>query len=135
MIVICAHRHRGNIDAIIQRLVQLRALIRGEERTIIGVVGAAHPAGRSALRACETARITRPISSPPASSPHDTVVDVRGVKVGDGSCVVIAGRAVERGADKYPRAAREAGANMLRGGAFKPRSSPYTFRMGEEARS
>ena len=32
------------------------------------------------------------------------------------------------------RAAREAGANMLRGGAFKPRSSPYTFRgMGEEA--
>jgi 3-deoxy-7-phosphoheptulonate synthase len=61
----------------------------------------------------------------------DTVVDVRGVKVGDGHTVLIAGPcAVEHEAQVMAaaHAVRAAGAHLLRGGAFKPRTSPYAFR-------
>ncbi|MFN8480533.1 MAG: 3-deoxy-7-phosphoheptulonate synthase [Kouleothrix sp.] len=146
IVIMRATATEGNIDAIIQRLKEYELqgrLIRGEERTIIGVVGAAIPPTLQEeierfAGVQETARITRPYKLAAREfHPHDTIVDVRGVKVGDGSCVVIAGPcAVESEAQimTTARAAREAGANMLRGGAFKPRSSPYTFRgMGEEA--
>jgi 3-deoxy-7-phosphoheptulonate synthase len=133
------------IEAVLERLGEhhLRGhLVRGEERTVIGVVGAAIPPTLKEELAHfagvqETLRITQPYKLVSRElRPLDTVVDVRGVKVGGSSCVVIAGPcAVESEAQimATARAVREAGATMLRGGAFKPRSSPYTFRgMGEE---
>jgi 3-deoxy-7-phosphoheptulonate synthase len=135
-----------NIDTILSRLAehQLQGhLVRGEERTIIGVVGASIPPTlREELELFdgvqEAVRITRPYKLAAREfHPHDTVVDVRGVKVGGGSFVVIAGPCAVETEEQImssARAAREAGASMLRGGAFKPRSSPYTFRgMGEDA--
>lgn len=62
--------------------------------------------------------------------PQDTVVDVNGVKIGGGNFVMIAGPcSVESEAQivETAMAVKEAGANMLRGGAFKPRTSPYDF--------
>jgi 3-deoxy-7-phosphoheptulonate synthase len=67
--------------------------------------------------------------------PADTVVDVAGVRFGHDSFVVIAGPCAVESPDQawtIARAARAAGAQVLRGGAFKPRSSPYSFQgLGE----
>jgi 3-deoxy-7-phosphoheptulonate synthase len=70
------------------------------------------------------------------SKPDDTIVKVNGVEVGGSEIVIIAGPcAVESQEQLFEtaRSVRTAGANILRGGAFKPRSSPYSFQgMGEE---
>lgn len=70
------------------------------------------------------------------SRPEGTVVQVGSVKIGGSEPVIIAGPCVVENLDDLIRAAREvqaAGAVMLRGGAFKPRSSPYSFQgLGEE---
>jgi 3-deoxy-7-phosphoheptulonate synthase len=63
--------------------------------------------------------------------PHRTVVEVKGVRIGGPGLVVIAGPcSVESEAQLFEtaRAVRAAGAHILRGGAFKPRTSPYDFR-------
>jgi 3-deoxy-7-phosphoheptulonate synthase len=65
-----------------------------------------------------------------------TIVDIDGIKAGDSEIIIIAGPcAVESREQLFEtaRSVRESGANILRGGAFKPRSSPYSFQgMGEE---
>ena len=68
---------------------------------------------------------------------HHTVVDVQGIKIGGGELVVMAGPcSVESGEQLMAtaRAVKAAGANLLRGGAYKPRTSPYDFQgLGVEA--
>ena len=70
------------------------------------------------------------------TKPDDTIVNVNGVKVGGSEIVIIAGPcAVESREQLFEtaRSVKTGGANILRGGAFKPRSSPYSFQgMGEE---
>ena len=144
IVVMRASATQQNVDTVLRRLAEYELkghLSRGEERTIIGVVGAAIPPTlQEELELFEgvqeTVRVTRPYKLAAREfHPHDTVVDVRGVKVGGGAFVVIAGPCAVESAEQIlttARAAREAGAAMLRGGAFKPRSSPYTFRgLGE----
>ena len=67
---------------------------------------------------------------------EDTIVNVNGIKIGGSDIVIIAGPcAVESREQLFEtaRAVKKGGANILRGGAFKPRSSPYNFQgMGEE---
>jgi 3-deoxy-7-phosphoheptulonate synthase len=135
----------SNIAAILERLKEhnlIGNIVRGEERTIIGVVGAGIPPTlREELERFEgvqeAVRISRPYKLAAREfHPHDTVVSVRGVPVGgDSPAVVIAGPCAvesEQQIVETARAVRAAGATMLRGGAFKPRSSPYTFRgLGE----
>jgi 3-deoxy-7-phosphoheptulonate synthase len=135
---------QADIDAVLARLAEHNLkghLTVGEERTVVAVVGATIPPTlreeMEFLRGVkETVRITAPYKLVSREvRPHDTVVDVRGIKVGGGSCVVIAGPCSVEGEEQImhtARAVRELGATMLRGGAFKPRSSPYTFRgLGE----
>jgi 3-deoxy-7-phosphoheptulonate synthase len=134
-----------NIESILDRLSEYRLtgrLTRGEERTIIGVIGASIPPTlREELELFEgvqeVVRITRPYKLAAREfHPQDTVVHVRGIPVGDSGCVVIAGPCAVESEEQIvatARSVRAAGATMLRGGAFKPRSSPYTFRgLGEE---
>lgn len=67
--------------------------------------------------------------------PQDTIVDVNGVKIGDGHFVTMAGPCSIEGLDQIRETARMAkagGAQILRGGAFKPRTSPYAFQGLEE---
>lgn len=70
------------------------------------------------------------------SKPEDTVVNIKGVNVGGSDIIVIAGPcAVESREQLFAtaRSVKAGGANILRGGAFKPRSSPYNFQgLGEE---
>lgn len=68
--------------------------------------------------------------------PQDTVVDVDGLKIGDGSFVTMAGPCSVEGEEQIMETARMAkagGSTVLRGGAYKPRTSPYAFQgLGEE---
>ena len=68
--------------------------------------------------------------------PDDTIVNVNGIQVGGNEIVIIAGPCAVEGRDQLfqtARSVRKNGATILRGGAFKPRSSPYSFQgMGEE---
>lgn len=72
-----------------------------------------------------------------AHRPEDTVIDVRGVKIGGARFVVIGGPCAVESRDqilKCARAVKESGGAMLRGGCFKPRTSPYSFQgLGFEA--
>jgi len=66
---------------------------------------------------------------------EDTVIDVKGVKIGRGHMVVMAGPCSVEGKDQLmetAKAVKAAGATILRGGAFKPRTSPYSFQGMEE---
>jgi len=116
--------------------------IVGVERTVIGVVGLdrLHPELADDLEVMPGVESTVPISSPyklcsREFNNNDTIVDVNGVKLGEGTVTVIAGPCAVEGEDqlmKTARAIKERGASMLRGGAFKPRTSPYSFRGLEE---
>ena len=111
---------------------------RGEQRVIIGVVGDVGPRkeqvmGRlSVLSGVES---VTPISKPFKLTsrdfhPEDTVIRVRGTTVGGGSLTVMAGPCAIESRDQLLRTAdavAEGGAAFLRGGAFKPRTSPYSF--------
>ncbi len=137
---------RGDLDAVLTRIAEhnLRGSVTiGESQNIVGVVGtpitvALQEALESMSGVREVVRISRPYKLATREfHPMNTVVDVSGVLVGAGDPVVMAGPcAVESEAQimTVAHAIKKAGAHMLRGGAFKPRSSPYSFRgMGEAA--
>lgn len=114
---------------------------RGEERTIIGVVGENAIRSREIFQAMFIVESVMPISRPyklvsREFKSEDTVVKVEDVEIGGKEVVVMAGPcAVENRAQllKIAQEVKEAGARILRGGAFKPRTSPYSFQgLGEE---
>ena len=116
--------------------------IVGVERTVIGVVGLdrLHPELADDIEVMPGVEGTVPISSPYKLCSRefkgdDTIVNVNGVRVGEGTVSVIAGPCAVESEEQLmltARAMRERGASMLRGGAFKPRTSPYSFRGLEE---
>jgi len=115
---------------------------RGEERTVIGLLGQTAHISREALLdfpgVDDVLRISKPFKMASRDfHPEDTVVRVNGIGIGaKGAFVLIAGPcSVESREHALEVAAfvKEQGAHMLRGGAFKPRSSPYSFQgLGEE---
>jgi 3-deoxy-7-phosphoheptulonate synthase len=112
--------------------------IVGVERTVIGVVGLdrLHPELADDIEVMPGVEGTVPISTPYKLCSRefkgdDTVVNVNGVRVGEGTVTVIAGPCAVESEEQVmatARAVKERGASMLRGGAFKPRTSPYSFR-------
>ena len=119
-------------------------VIRGEERTVIGIVGKSdrHRSELEALSSApgveEIVKISHPFKLAARSCrPEGTVLDLgKGVTIGGREVVVAAGpcagESAEQIADIAAKVAK-AGAKLLRGGAFKPRSSPYSFQgLGEE---
>jgi len=118
-------------------------VVRGEERTIIGAVGSSGrrseiEALRAAPGVAEVIQISHPFKlvSRQLRKEH-TVVDVGNKKIGDGSLVIIAGPCSVESREQLletARAVKASGADMLRGGAYKPRTSPYDFQgLGVEA--
>ncbi|NOX63891.1 MAG: 3-deoxy-7-phosphoheptulonate synthase [Chloroflexi bacterium] len=116
-------------------------LSRGEERTIVGVLGNVQGLDRNAFEVMpgveSTVRITQPFKVASREFHQtDTIIDVRGVKIGGERLVVIAGPCSVESREQIletARAVKEAGAHILRGGAYKPRTSPYSFQgLGEE---
>ncbi len=113
----------------------------GKERTVIGVIGENAILHREVFDAMFIVESVTPISKPYKLvsrdfKKEDTVVKVGDVDIGGNSFVVMAGPcSIENREQLYQtaQAVRKAGARILRGGAFKPRTSPYSFQgLGEE---
>lgn len=145
IVVMGSHAPSAQLEAVLDRVRQhglMGKVTYGEERNIVGVVGAAIPPTlREELERMEgvheVVRITKPYKLTAREfHPQDTVVMVRDVPVGAGHTpILIAGPCAVESETQIMTTAiavRESGATMLRGGAFKPRSSPYSFRgLGE----
>ncbi len=110
-------------------------LSKGEDRTIVGVIGDKKKIANLEMNMMpgveKTVRITEKYKLVSREfHPADTVVDVGGVKIGGEHLAVMAGPCAVESEDQLKEAARcvrEGGAQFLRGGAFNPRTSPYDF--------
>lgn len=108
---------------------------QGDETTIMGLVGDTSRIDINRLRANEIVEDVKRISEPYKAAnrrfhPNDTVVQVGNVRIGGGHFAVIAGPcSIESEQQLYEvaQAVKNSGATLLRGGAFKPRTSPYSF--------
>ncbi len=110
-------------------------LVTGVHSRIIGLIGDTTSIDVDAVNAREIVETVKRVQEPYKKAnrrfhPDDTVIEVRGRKIGGGSLSVIAGPCSVETEDQLMRTAiavKEAGADFLRGGAFKPRTSPYAF--------
>ena len=130
-----------NVIAVIERQNLTSHIIQGVEQTVIGAVGDSHSVGKEVFEILPgVAGVTR-ISQPYKLAsrqfhPQDSVFPLDGFSVGGEEIAIIAGPcSVESRSQviETAQAIREAGANALRGGGFKPRTSPYVFQgLGEQ---
>ncbi len=129
----------GQVLAVQARIRELGFkdhLSRGSERTIIGVLGPIYPELEAEFTAIEgvdsVVRISKPFKLASREvKKENTVIRVGPVQIGNGHLVVMAGPCsvdTEENVMQTARAVKAAGGHMLRGGAFKPRTSPYAFR-------
>ena len=117
-------------------------LSEGKEVTILGLIGDTSKVDMELLQSLEMVESVKRVSEPYKQvnrkfHPKDSVIDLgRGVKIGGGHFAMFAGPYSVETEDQIievARAVRASGANVLRGGAFKPRTSPYAFQgLGEE---
>lgn len=114
---------------------------QGEYQTILGLVGDTSKVDIDLIKSLEIVQDVKRIREPYKNvnrdfHPDDTVIDVAGAKIGGGHFQFIAGPcSVESEAQiiEVAKAVKASGARLLRGGAFKPRTSPYAFQgMGAE---
>lgn len=145
MIIIMKPRAtKEQLNKVIQR-VEAEGLTyqlnQGSEQVVLGLIGDTRSIQDVAFLSYEGVEKTMCISNTYKLTsrefhPQDTVVDVDGVKIGDSSFVTMAGPCSIEGLEQIRETARMAkagGAKILRGGAFKPRTSPYAFQgLGEE---
>jgi 3-deoxy-7-phosphoheptulonate synthase len=144
MVVVMKERAtEAQIDAVIARLVEFGMDVHrssGATRTVLGVVGTGK-VDQGLIQILdgvhEVIRITEPYKLAGRTFKHeDTVVTLDDVRIGGDEVIVMAGPcSVETEEQVHATAAavKRAGAKVLRGGAFKPRSSPYSFQgLGEE---
>lgn len=139
---------RGTDEAAVQKMAQrveemgLKAhVIVGEERTVIAAIGEKRDGERETLESYEEVDKVVPILAPykvasKETKPDPTVIKVLDLVIGGGHVGVIAGPCSVESEEQIMESARKvkaAGATGLRGGAFKPRTSPYSFQgMKEE---
>jgi len=147
LIKMAANATKDQIEHVVERIRECGFqphLSEGEERTVIGVVGKSDSARRSeveALRATPGVDEIIPIANPfklasRSMRPEGSIIELgKGVTIGGTQVVVGAGPCAVESAPQIEEVAGRvaaAGAKLLRGGAFKPRSSPYSFQgLGE----
>ncbi len=108
---------------------------QGESSVVLGLIGDTPKVDVDLVRSMEIVESVRRIQEPYKSAnrkfhPEDTIVDVGGYKFGGNNFQIIAGPCSvesEKQVIEIAKAVKKAGANLLRGGAFKPRTSPYAF--------
>jgi 3-deoxy-7-phosphoheptulonate synthase len=143
MVIMKKGSGEGELTAILKRLEEIGLsghTIIGVERTVVGVVGQVYPELADELETMPGVDDIVPISKPYKLAsrefkPDDTTIQVAGVTIGGGGTVVMAGPCAVESEDQListARAVKAAGGHILRGGAFKPRTSPYSFRGLEE---
>ena len=133
-----------NLAAVVKKIeaAGLRThLSKGEEVTIVGVIGDKKTIANLELQMMagvdKTVRITEKYKLVSRDfHPEDTIIDAGGVKIGGNEVVVMAGPCAVESIEQLREAAsavKACGAKFLRGGAFKPRTSPYDFQgLGED---
>ncbi|MBQ2675795.1 MAG: 3-deoxy-7-phosphoheptulonate synthase [Clostridia bacterium] len=107
----------------------------GVQSTVLGLLGDTHRVDIDSIQAQPIVDSIKRVQEPYKKAnrkfhPDNTVIDVGGVKIGDGSLPIIAGPCSVESEEQIIEVAKRvkaAGATMLRGGAFKPRTSPYAF--------
>ncbi len=131
------------IDHVLKRVESLglqHHLSRGTYRTIVGIIGDEDKLREEPLRAIPGVAQVVPVLPPYKlasldAHPEPSVIDVSGVKIGGGHLGMIAGPCSVEDRERMFRIAERvaaSGANLFRGGAFKPRTSPYAFQgLGE----
>lgn len=144
IIVMKMDASREEIHNIVQRVESLgfqTHLSEGEERTIIGVIGDERPVDKDSLERMRGVERIVPILRPFKLASRDfkledTSFKLNGHTIGGREIIVMAGPCAVESRDQIletAQAVKEAGAHLLRGGAFKPRTSPYSFQgLGEE---
>ncbi len=144
IVIMKSQANMREISAIISRIEDAgykAHLSEGDERTIIGLIGNGRPIDREQIERMSGVERCVPVLKPFKLAgrdfkPNDTAFPIGGNTVGNNEIVLMAGPcSVESRSQilETAHACKEAGAHILRGGAFKPRSSPYSFQgLGEE---
>jgi 3-deoxy-7-phosphoheptulonate synthase len=138
IIVMKMNATETDVQHVADRIVELGLrthLSQGEERTIIGIIGDERPVNKEMFERMEGVERVMPVLPPFKLAsrdfkPDDTVIPLNGTRIGDRQMAVMAGPcAVEDRVQmrEVAHAVKEAGVKILRGGAFKPRTSPYSF--------
>jgi 3-deoxy-7-phosphoheptulonate synthase len=142
IVVMGAGAAQGEIDAVRARLEGVGYAIhlsQGQQRTLMGAVGDVTSAAKQQVMeqislmpgVAQVVPILKPYKlSAREFHPDRSVIDVAGVPVGGGQLVVMAGPCSVESREQIlasARIARDAGAQLLRGGAYKPRTGPYSF--------
>ncbi|MCB0073217.1 MAG: 3-deoxy-7-phosphoheptulonate synthase [Caldilineaceae bacterium] len=139
IIVMKPHAQPVQVEAVVNRVEELGYkvhLSRGEAVTIVGIIGAdEHLLQQATFEVMDgverTMRVMQPYKVASRDfSREDSVIDVNGVKIGGKKIVVMAGPCSVESREQIietAQAVKAAGAKVLRGGAFKPRTSPYDF--------
>lgn len=129
----------GVISAIEEKGLEAKVM-EGAHQKIVGVIGDKTKLAATPLDAMHGVETTVAISKSYKRAsrefhPASTVVDIRGIKIGDGTPVVMAGPCAVESREQLLETAqlvKEGGAQFIRGGAYKPRTSPYAFQGLEE---
>ena len=144
IIVLKPHPTAEMVRHVVERIEELgftAHLSQGVSRTIIGVIGDEDKLQAEPLQAIAGVESVVPIMKPYKLAsrefhPEPSVFEIKNIRVGGGHLMMIAGPCAiesESRLVEIAEAVKDAGANVLRGGAFKPRTSPYSFQgMGED---
>lgn len=144
LLVMNKNATQGEIDNVIKAIEEqgyTPRSIPGGERVSIGILNNEGPVDGALFLGMNGVKEAIPVTRPyklvsREFKPEDTVVTIGDVKIGNGNLVLIAGPCAVESEDQALTIARKvkaAGANMYRGGAFKPRTSPYSFQgLGKE---
>ena len=127
-----------DIDKVVSRIESAGLQAQkstGEQHTLIGVIGDKSKLANQPIESMKGVDRTMPISAPYKLASRQfrdepTVIESNGTKIGSRQLVVIAGPCAVENTEQIVRIAQEikmSGANFIRGGAFKPRTGPYSF--------
>jgi 3-deoxy-7-phosphoheptulonate synthase len=143
MIVMKASATEDQVQAVIERIESCGAKAhpsRGEEVTVIGAVGDREHVARLGLEGApgveQVVPILKPYKLASSQMREPSVLEIGGRRIGGDYFSLIAGPCTVESRDQVmtaARAVRDAGGSLFRGGAYKPRSSPYSFQgLGQE---
>jgi len=144
IIIMKMNASENDLDAVITRVTKegfKTHISKGEEVTIVGVIGDERRLDQGAISRMKGVDRVVPVLRPFKLAsrdfqPEDTKITINGHVIGGNKIIVMAGPCSVESLEQVMETAnvvKEAGAHLLRGGAFKPRTSPYSFQgMGEE---
>ena len=138
IVIMKANAGADEVQRVVERISELGLvphLSKGEFRTIVGAIGEKTPQTIEQLEQLPAVDQVMAVTQPYKLASRefheaDTILDIKGIRVGGPHVNVIAGPCAIEGREmlfEVGRAVKDAGASILRGGAFKPRTSPYAF--------